>query len=154
MLGAALHDPHGVDGAAPGLGLLPSLTTRFEPHKQLRSGALRFAATTGCWVALAGVAWHGYEIRHGRSPGEGPTPALVHAALHNAAGEPLGWQRGSVLALYAHGLFESPAVLHALFGASTPTLDSVFDGLADFIDRHFEPGALQRLIGAAEKTTP
>jgi adenosylcobyric acid synthase len=27
-----------------------------------------------------------------------------------------------------------------------PTLDTVFDGLADFIDTHFEPGILQRLL--------
>ncbi len=42
-----------------------------------------------------------------------------------------------------HGLFEDPRVLQALYGAATPTLDSVFDGLADYIDRHFEPGVLQ-----------
>jgi len=26
-----------------------------------------------------------------------------------------------------------------------PTLDSVFDGLADFIEQHFEPGVLDAL---------
>jgi len=51
-----------------------------------------------------------------------------------------------VLGLYAHGLFESPEVLRALFGAQARTLESVFDGLADFIDNHFEPGVLDRLI--------
>jgi adenosylcobyric acid synthase len=35
--------------------------------------------------------------------------------------------------------------LHTLFGAATPTLESVFDGLADFIDRHFEPAVLDGL---------
>ena len=39
-----------------------------------------------------------------------------------------------MLGVYLHGLFEDPAVLHALFGAAAPTLDTVFDGLADFID--------------------
>jgi adenosylcobyric acid synthase len=64
----------------------------------------------------------------------------------------LGWQNqaGNVLGLYLHGLFEDPAALQALFGARfskpVPTLDSVFDGLADFIAQHFEPGALQALL--------
>ena len=60
----------------------------------------------------------------------------------------LAWQSaaGNVLGLYLHGLFEDPAALHALFGATAPTLDSVFDGLADFIDRHFGPGVLPGLI--------
>jgi adenosylcobyric acid synthase len=60
----------------------------------------------------------------------------------------LAWQNapGNVLGLYLHGMFEDPRVLHALFGAATPTLESVFDGLADFIGQHFEPGVLQSLI--------
>ena len=61
----------------------------------------------------------------------------------------LAWQNaaGNVLGLYLHGLLEDPRVLQALFGASVPTLDSVFDGLADYIDAHFAPGVLQSLIG-------
>jgi hypothetical protein len=47
---------------------------------------------------------------------------------------------------YLHGLFEDPAVLHALFGVGAPTLDSVFDGLADFISKHFDTGVLAALI--------
>jgi len=37
----------------------------------------------------------------------------------------------------------------ALFGAATPTLDSVFDGLADYITQRFQPGVLQSLIDAS-----
>ena len=48
MLGSDLRDPHGVDGAAPGLGLLP-LTTQFERHKLLRHTRARFAALEGDW---------------------------------------------------------------------------------------------------------
>jgi adenosylcobyric acid synthase len=55
-----------------------------------------------------------------------------------------------VLGLYLHGLFEDPAALQALFGASlagpVPTLESVFDGLADYSEQHFEPGVLASLI--------
>jgi len=48
--------------------------------------------------------------------------------------------------VYLHGLFECPAVLQALFGASVPTLDTVFDGLAEFADRHFADGVLMSLL--------
>jgi adenosylcobyric acid synthase len=143
MLGEALHDPHGVDGDAAGLGLLP-LVTRFEPHKLLTATPVRFAPLAGAWSALSGVQAEGYEIRHGRT--ELVTGAMTHAALFNPQGEAIGWQHGNVLGLYAHGLFESAAVMRALFGADVPSLDAVFDGLADFIDLHFEPGALMRLL--------
>ena len=64
----------------------------------------------------------------------------------------LAWQNqgGNVLGLYLHGLFEDRAALQALFGQhgtrDVPTLDSVFDGLADYIDKHFAPGVLHSLI--------
>ncbi len=60
----------------------------------------------------------------------------------------IAWQNpaGNVLGVYLHGLFEDAAVLHALFGAQAPTLDAVFDGLADGVARYFEPGVLDALI--------
>jgi adenosylcobyric acid synthase len=68
----------------------------------------------------------------------------------------LGWcnAAGNVLGLYLHGLFEDPAVLQALFGARmqgqpVPTLDAVFEGLADYVDKHFEPGVLANLLAGA-----
>jgi adenosylcobyric acid synthase len=48
--------------------------------------------------------------------------------------------------VYLHGLFEDDAVLQALFGAGVPTPGSVFDGLADFIELHFRPNALENLV--------
>ncbi|MDP4300594.1 cobyric acid synthase [Leptothrix discophora] len=159
MLGEALIDLDGIEGGdagldavdacMPGLGLLP-LVTRFEPVKLLRPTTAAFAAMdpAGPWAALSGIAWQGYEIHHGRSV---PHPAMAapQVALRSADGEPIGWQagpRGNVLGLYAHGLFESPAVLQALFGARVRTLDHVFDGLADFIDTHLGPAALRGLL--------
>ncbi|RZL64626.1 MAG: cobyric acid synthase [Variovorax sp.] len=146
MLGEALIDTHGIDGNAPGLGLLP-LVTVFEPDKTVRQREAAFGEVTGAWSALSGVAVSGYEIHHGQT--------AEHAAMA-AAGDraravmphALAWQNsaGNVLGLYLHGLFEDPAVLHALFGATAPTLDSVFDGLADYIDTHFETGVLNALI--------
>jgi adenosylcobyric acid synthase len=141
MLGEALIDLHGIDGNGPGLGLLP-LVTLFEPDKTVRRTATRFADVTGPWSALAGVDVRGYEIRHGRSS-QHPAMAPGLAVLPDG----LGWQNeaGNVLGVYLHGLFEDAAVLRALFGAQAPALDTVFDGLADFIDRHFEPGVLASL---------
>ena len=149
MLGDTMSDPDGVDGEARGLGLLP-LHTRFERAKLLRHTRARFGQTADAWSVLADVAFEGYEIHQGRTARvdqsvESADRADTRVALRNEAGEPIGWQRGSVLGLYVHGLFESPAVLRALLGHAPRTLDSVFDGLADFIDLHFEPGALWRL---------
>ncbi|OUM01143.1 cobyric acid synthase [Variovorax sp. JS1663] len=146
MLGEALIDPHGVDGNGPGLGLLP-LVTVFAQDKTVRLRETRFGALEGCWAALSGVALRGYEIHHGQTA---PHPAMAAAGdhAHPAMPEDLAWRnaRGNVLGLYLHGLFEDPAVLQALFGARARTLESVFDGLADQIDSHFEAGALRALI--------
>jgi adenosylcobyric acid synthase len=146
MLGDEMADPDGVDGAARGLGLLP-LHTRFERAKLLRRTHARFGAMSGAWTRLANVVFDGYEIRHGRSRlADGAADTVI--ALRSDSGEAIGWQRGNVLGLYVHGLFESPAALQALFGREARALDGVFDGLADFVDRHFEPGALACLAKA------
>ncbi len=147
MLGEALIDPHGIDGNGPGLGLLP-VVTQFERGKTVRRTRAAFGALAGPWAPLSGLAIAGYEIHHGLTA---PHPAM--AAAGQTAREVLlpgglGWQNaaGNVLGVYLHGLFEDPGVLRALFGAQAPTLDAVFDGLADFIEAHFEPGVLDRLI--------
>ena len=144
MLGETLEDPHGVDGAGPGLGLLP-LATRFAADKRLGRTRAAFAGVHGPWSSLAGATVEGYEIRHGRTRATAAATG-AEAVLHNADGDPIAWQRGPVLGTYTHGFFESPDVLRALFGASARPLDTVFDGLADFIDAHFAPGALMRLL--------
>jgi adenosylcobyric acid synthase len=117
--------------------------TQFEPAKTVRRARARFGTVAGPWAALSGVDIAGYEIHHGQTaqhPAMPPAPAVLPAGL--------GWQNaaGNVLGVYLHGLFEDAAVLRALFGAAAPTLDTVFDGLADFIDRHFAPGVLTDLI--------
>ena len=151
MLGEALVDPEGHDGEpgfnGPGLGLLP-LVTRYEPEKRVRRAHLRFEALSGSWSAWSGRAVEGYEIHCGVSV---PHPAMAPpvVVLRDDAGDPIGWQRDSVLGLYAHGLFESPALLHATFGAAIPTLDARFDRLADLLDQHLAPGFLDELLGAS-----
>ena len=152
MLGEALIDPHGIDGNAPGLGLLP-LVTRFELDKTVQRTQACFEPLAGPWAALAGVRVCGYEIHHGQTaqhPAMAAAGDLARVALTGPQGQPLGWQNaaGNVLGLYVHGLFEDASILKALFGANVPALDAVFDGLADFIERHFEPGVLQALVVA------
>jgi adenosylcobyric acid synthase len=145
MLGRCLRDRDGHDGEQcaelPGLGLLP-LETVFAATKRLRSAAVRFAAPQGPWAALTGVVAAGYEIRCGQTHADAGC-----AVLHDAEGAAIGWQQGSVLGLYAHGLFESPAVLQALFGATAPTLETAYDTLADMVEAHFDAALLRRWLG-------
>ena len=160
MLGLDILDPHHVEGASHGLGLLP-YTTEYAPTKQYRFGCYRFGALRGPWRALSGITFEGYEIHHGRwglqrgcpsgaidrarAVGGSPDAETTCAALPDDT----GWQFGSVLALYTHGIFENSAVLRALFGADTPTLEDTFEGLADFLEAHIP---LERLLGLLERT--
>jgi len=137
MLGEALIDTHGIDGDGPGLGLLP-LVTAFEPEKTIGRIATRFGAWPQSrgksWDALQGLAMSGYEIHHGHTTQHAGMATAVPALPGN-----LGWinDRGNVLGIYLHGLFESEGVLERLFGASAKSMDSVFEGLADFIEPRF-----------------
>jgi len=146
MLGEAMIDPHGIDGNAAGLGLLP-LVTVFERDKTVRRRSAVFGELPAPWAALSGVPVQGYEIHHGQTA-QHPALAAAGDLARPVLPDGLGWcnARGNVLGCYLHGLFEDARVLQALHGAGVPTLDSVFDGLADFIDRHFEPGVLPGLI--------
>lgn len=157
MLGRRLDDPLGLEGgqpgSTPGLGVLP-IATQFEPAKQLTRRQHRFGALQGAWAPLSHLAIDAYEIHLGRSqllPAEAgavaPQPALPDTPT-------LGWQQGNVLALYLHGLFESPAVLQALFGRAPRSLDAVFDGLADVVDTAFEPGVLWSLLDTPIASPP
>jgi len=145
MLGEALIDTHGIDGNAPGLGLLPLMTV-FEPHKTVRRTQVHFGAMAGTWAGLSGVRAGGYEIHHGQTVQHPAMAAQGQISREVVPG--LAWQNrdGNVLGCYLHGLFESPAVLQALFGAEASTLERVFDGLADFLQTHVEPGVLDALI--------
>jgi adenosylcobyric acid synthase len=152
MLGAWLHDPQGIDGvpgSLPGLGLLP-LATHYALPKRVLQVQARFAALAPPWQSLSGIEAPAYEIRTGVTDlheGSACAPAAgLAAALHDARGAVIGWQSGPVLGVYAHGLFESAPVMRALFGAEVRTLDASLDRLADLVDRHFEPGVLDRML--------
>jgi len=144
MLGRDIADPLGMEGGTPGhtpgLGLLP-LHTRFSERKTLRRARHRLPALQGPWAALSGLDIEGYEIHLGHTE-----------AAHDAAPctpvlpQGLGWQRGPVLGLYLHGLFENPAVLQALFGSAPPPLDARLDALAERVGHCFTRPTLLSLL--------
>jgi adenosylcobyric acid synthase len=147
LIGQRIDDPlgqeGGIGGSEAGLGLLP-LSTRFADTKRLARARHRFTQLEGPWSALSGREVEGYEIHQGRS--ESLSPALRVALPGTSSLPPLGWQHGAVLAVYLHGLFENPAVVRALFGAGTRSLDQVFDGLAAQVEASFESGFLFNLL--------
>ena len=110
------------------------------------------------WRALAGVQFSGYEIHQGQTA-QHPAMASAGDVAHAVLPGSLGWQNaaGNVLGIYLHGLFEDPAALQALLGARlngpVPTLDAVFERMADFIETRFELGVLDALLVQAESYT-
>ncbi|MBL8347018.1 MAG: cobyric acid synthase [Rubrivivax sp.] len=155
MLGRQLDDPQGLDGDVggdAGLDLLPLHTTYAAP-KRVLPVRCRFAALAPPWQALSGIEAEAYEIRTGVTKAEADAPAgdegPCRAALSDGQGSTIGWQCGPVLGVYAHGLFESSAVLRALFGADVRTLEASLDSLADLVQQHFEPGVLQACCPSA-----
>jgi adenosylcobyric acid synthase len=145
MLGEALIDTHGIDGNAAGLGLLP-VVTQFAVDKTVQRTRAKFDELRGAWSALSGVQVSGYEIHHGQTQAHTAMAAAGQVAHEVMPG--LSWQNdaGNVMGSYLHGLFEDSAVLQALFGAQTPTLETVFEGLADYLDQHMRREVLQGLL--------
>jgi adenosylcobyric acid synthase len=95
---------------------------------------------------LSNVTVTGYEIHQG-----------ITKANQDKASEPiqgLAWQsrEGNVLGIYLHGMFEDSAVLQALWGAAAPSLDNVFEGLANFLDAHVDTGVLSKLVSKLAST--
>jgi adenosylcobyric acid synthase len=140
LLGECIDDPHGVDGAGEGLGLLPVITT-FEREKLTRRTEARFAKLAPPWDGLCGRRVAGYEIRHGAT--------RVTDSVVKALPDGLGFARGPVLGVYLHGLLENPDVVAALLGeAPSRTLDASFDELADAVEQHLALESVEALLGA------
>ena len=150
MLGQAIHDPLGLEGAAGsaiGLKLL-DIETRLEADKQLRNvrGSL--------W---SGEAVSGYEIHAGVTSGA----ALDRPALQLERG-PDGARTvdDQILGTYLHGLFDQPAAASALLAwaglrqaAAAPDMrvirEAAIDRLADCIEQHLDQNRLIELCGLA-----
>ncbi len=145
MLGGKITDPHAVEGEAQGLDLLP-FATEFQQQKRYRYASHTLARLAGFWAPLSGAQFDAYEIRHGRTLPTASPGAEFTRDLQPVLPDHGGWQYGQTLALYLHGMLESPQVMRALFGQQTPTLDDTLNGLADFIDGRFAPGVLMSLL--------
>ena len=137
MLGAAIHDPHGVEGppgSTAGFGWLDCATTLAADT------TLREVAGTLCLPGEA--AFKGYEIHMGETIGA----ELARPALHRADGTADGAQSadGQIFATHCHGVFEHPQALAALLawaGAETATTvdlaarrEQDLDRLADAVE--------------------
>jgi adenosylcobyric acid synthase len=148
MLGHALHDPHGLEGApgsVAGFGLL-DLETTLAAEKQLVN-------VTGTLALPGAPALTGYEIHQGISHG----PALAHpAAWFDGRADGACSDDGRILATYCHGLFDAPAALAALLAwaghAPTVAFDAAarreadLERLADAVERHLDLRRLASLL--------
>jgi adenosylcobyric acid synthase len=107
---------------------------------------VQFDTLTGPWAGLSTLKVQGYEIHQGHTQSSLPDDDSLSQTRELIKG--IAWQHTSVpvLGLYLHGLFENSAVLAALFGIQSPSLDTVFDGLADCLDRNIDPKFLKQLI--------
>lgn len=149
MLGRAVHDPEGIEGAPGsdnGLGLL-DLETTLAPTKQLRNVHGR--------LVPGGAEVAGYEIHCGVSVGPGLARPAVQ--LDDGRGDGARSDDGRVLGTYLHGLFDHPQALAALLGEAgldhaapldLPSLrEATFDRLADTVDAHLDTAMLTSLFG-------
>ena len=145
MLGRALSDPGGIEGAAgtvPGLGLL-DVTTVMEPDK-------RTVRVSGQEPA-SGAAVEGYEIHLGRTTGpDAARPWLEVDGRPEGAASADGRIRGT----YVHGLLASDAFrrayLERLGGRASAAfeagVEATLDALADHLEAHLH---LDRLLALA-----
>jgi len=142
MLGRAIHDPEGLEGAAgttEGLGLL-DVETVMQPDKTLTRVSGTHAAT--------GAALAGYEIHIGRTDGPDRARPFAHiAGRAEGAVSPTGQVAGS----YLHGLFTEDSFRRAWLdaqGVATgatgygQAVDETLDQLADHLERHMDLDAL------------
>lgn len=141
IAGEWLEDSAGSEGGRPGisrgLGLLP-VTTVYGAQKRLTRRVVRLGSLEGPWSPLTEMECTVYEIHTGitRLRADASLPRTITTVTADD-GEPLGWQCGSVLGTYVHGLFEDARISRRLFGVSAPDLETTFDRMAEVIERSF-----------------
>jgi adenosylcobyric acid synthase len=133
MLGRALHDPQGIEGAAgsaEGLGILDVETTL--------SGEKRLEQVEG--ATAGGVPVSGYEMHMGAT--QGPDCARAFARLGDGTAEGAVSRDGRVIGTYLHGLFaddrQRGAWLQRFGSTAAVEYDSLVDATLDKLAAHFE----------------
>jgi adenosylcobyric acid synthase len=166
MLGAAMHDPDGVESDArttPGLGLLPA-ETWLERGKTTVRVRGRVAAAPGLFAAAAGAPIEAYEIHAGRTAvGTARRPFEIDERQGAVAGDRDGAvsAAGTVVGTYLHGLFANDALRRALlvhlaarrglapdprWGAPARAAER-YDQLADAVGAACDLAAIGKLVG-------
>lgn len=149
MLGRAVHDPEGLEGApgtTAGLDLLPVETILQAPKTTTRT---RFR-----WDGVAGF---GYEIHMGRTERSGGDPLFEVVEQNGASVSEVDGatsRNGRVLGAYIHGLFDAPGITRRwLAGIGLEQVavaeihgplarDQEYDRLADHFQNHVDVDAL------------
>lgn len=148
MLGRAVHDPKGIEGApgsSEGLGWLDMETT-LEPHKQLHRAKGH--------LAFSDASVQGYEIHCGVSRGTALENAF--ARLDDGRSDGAISMDGQVMGSYLHGLFDDPQALVAMLrwaglqAAATVDVrllrESSIERLADVVEKHLNLHLLEQWL--------
>ena len=145
MLGRAVHDPEGIEGApgtAAGLGLLDVETT-LAAEKQLEKVA---------GTSFDGAPFAGYEMHMGLT--QGPDCARPFARLADGSAEGAMSASGRVTGTYIHGLFADDRQRAAWLARFAPggtgiaydaLVDATLDTLAAHLGAHIDIDRLLRL---------
>ena len=106
MMGSAVHDPGGLEGApgtTPGLGLLPVETVLQAPK-----------TTTLSHFTWDGIDGTGYEIHMGQTRRAGGSPLVTVVSRNGKAISDVDGclaEDGKTIGTYMHGLFDTPALI-------------------------------------------
>jgi adenosylcobyric acid synthase len=149
MLGQAIHDPEGIEGApgsVPGLGYLDVETT-MAPLKHL-------SVKTGTHLASR-TSVQGYEIHIGETTGPDRDRAWLEfeGRMEGATSK-----NGQIQGCYMHGLFSSDSFRAAYlkeFGSNAAVrfesgVEDALDNLADHVERYFDIELMLSLAGEVE----
>ncbi|MEM7694390.1 MAG: cobyric acid synthase [Pseudomonadota bacterium] len=148
ILGRAVHDPNGLEGApghSAGLGLLDIETTLAAPKTTV--------TVDGVSALAQGVPLSGYRIHMGRTAG--PDCARPFAQLATGPDGAVS-PSGRVMGAYVHGVFASDPLrawfLARLGAAATldydATIETVLDDLATHLAKNLDIDALLQIASA------
>jgi adenosylcobyric acid synthase len=164
MLGAAIHDPDGIESVTAmtaGLSLLPVIS-RFLPVKSTRQISACVLLDCGLLAQAKDITIRGYEIHMGQTTGTNvfhPFEVTQRGSQSCADLEGCMSPDGKVIGTYIHGLFHNDdfrwAILHNLAAkkgkAFSPvtglfSMEEQYDRLAAHVRDSLDMDLIQRLI--------